>query len=217
MLAIPSAATAARHGAVRAGLLLFGAVLVLVLALGGCTAAMYNDLVTQKETVAARWSEVENQFQRRYELVPQLVATVQGAADFERSVLTEVTEARASVGRLQITGDALDDPARLEAFMNAQAGLGSALSRLLVTAEAYPSLKASQNFLALQDQLEGTQNRVTVARRDFIDAVRAYNTSIQRVPRKFIASLFGFEKLPQFAVTEEEAKENPPVEFDFGK
>ena len=144
-------------------------------------------------------SEIDNQYKRRFDLVPQLVSTVQGAADFEKTTLDEVTEARASVGRMQLPPGIPTDPAMLQSYMQAQQGLGAALGRLFAVSEAYPQLKATQNFLSLQDQLEGTENRIAVARRDYIDSVRAYNTTRRRFPTNFIAGMFGFDEIPQQA------------------
>ena len=173
-------------------------------------------LVGLQEQVEASWSEVENQYKRRFDLVPQLVETVQGAAEFEQTVLTDVIEARASVGRVQLPDQLPTDPAQLQAYMQAQAGLSGALGRLFAVAEQYPDLKASQNFLSLQDQLEGTENRIAVARRDFIDDTRDYNAAIRRFPDRIVASFGGFEKTAQFSATEAE-QGVPEVDFDFGQ
>jgi LemA protein len=188
-------------------------VVLLVLVIAGV--GSYNGLVSKQEGVEAAWSEIDNQYKRRYDLVPQLVETVKGAANFEQSVLTQVTEARASVGRAQITGEMPSDPAQLEAYMQAQQGLGSALQRLLVVSEQYPDLKASQSFLTLQSQLEGTENRIAVARRDYIDAVRTYNTKVRGFPGSLLAGMFGFEKAEQLEV-ETEARERPTIDFGGG-
>jgi LemA protein len=193
-----------------------GVALLLVLIVGMTLMGRYNSLVSLQEKTDAAWSQVSNQYKRRFDLIPQLVSTVQGAADFEKSTITEVTEARASVGRAQLPAGAPTDPAQLQSFMQAQQGLGSALSRLMVVVERYPELKASQNFLALQDQLEGTENRISVARKDYIDSVRQYNTYLRRFPTNLLAGMYGFEKLAQFEVTEQE-QQTPNVEFDFGK
>jgi len=199
------------------GCLIAGGVALLALLLvGGCGVGSYNQIVSREERIEAAWSEIHNQYQRRFDLVPQLVATVQGAADFEKSTLTEITDARASVGRMALPENLPDDPAKLQAFFQAQDQLSGALQRLLVVAENYPSLKASQNFLSLQDQIEGTENRIGVARRDYIEAVRAYNTEIRRFPGTLLAGLFGFEKHAQLE-TPEGATERPAVEFDFEK
>lgn len=199
------------------GCLIAGGIVALVLLLGGgCGVASYNGIVTKEERIEAAWSEIQNQYQRRFDLVPQLVAVVQGAADFEQSTLTEITEARASVGKMALPAELPDDPAKLQAFMAAQQQLSGALQRLLVVAENYPTLKATQNFISLQDDLAGTENRIAVARRDYIEAVNAYNVSIRRFPGSLLAGAFGFEKHAQLE-TPEGVSERPAVEFDFSK
>jgi len=208
-------AAGTRQGGASGCWIALGVVVLLVLLFGGCAVGKYNGIVSAEEKVGAQWSEIHNQYKRRYDLVPQLVETVKGAADFERSTITAVTEARASVGKMQLPETLPDDPAKIQAFFEAQRGLTSALSRLLVVAENYPQLKASQNFLSLQDQLEGTENRIAVARRDYIEAVRGFNTQIRRFPNNLIAGAFGFERMPQLEV-EEAVTERPDVEFDFG-
>jgi len=192
--------------ALGVGVLLF---LAGLLAMGG-----YNSMVGSQERTAKAWADVENQYKRRFDLIPNLVNTVQGAADFEKSTITEVTAARASVGQLKLPAEGPKDQAQLDEFMQAQGALGSSLSRLLVVAERYPELKATQNFLSLQDQLEGTENRIAVARTDYTDAVRAYNTAIRSFPRNLMAGMFGFEKLPQFTIEE---RESAVPEVNFGK
>lgn len=193
-----------------------GIALLALLLIGGCGVGTYNGIVAKDEKIEAAWSQVQNQYQRRFDLVPQLVATVQGAADFEKSTLTELTEARASVGKLALPESVLDDPAKLQAFFAAQDQLSGALQRLLVVAENYPSLKASQNFLALQDQLEGNENRIAVARQDYVEAVRDYNVAIRRFPGSVLAGMFGFDAHAQLEVPAG-ATERPAVGFDFGK
>jgi len=191
-----------------------GGLLVLLLLIGGCGVSKYNHMVAGQEGVEGSWSEIQNQYTRRFDLVPQLVETVKGAANFEKSTITAVTEARASVGKLQVPDTIPDDPAALEAYMAAQSKLGSSLGRLLLVAENYPNLKASQNFLGLQDQLEGTENRIAVARRDYIDTVKAFNTSIRKFPNNLIASSFGFEKVPQLEF-DSGVQDVPSVDFNF--
>lgn len=191
-----------------------GAAILLVLIIGGMLASRYNGLVTRQETTEAAWSEIDNQYKRRFDLVPQLVNTVKGAADFEKSTLEAVTEARASVGRAQLPPGLPGNPAQLQAYIQAQQGLGAALGRLFAVVERYPEIKANQNFLSLQDQLEGTENRIAVARRDYIDAVRDYNTYRRRFPTNFVSGMFGFEQLAQLQIEEGE-RETPQVEFDF--
>jgi LemA protein len=206
-----------QRGSAKIGCLVAsGVALVLVLIVGGIFMGRYNKLVTTQETIEAAWSEIDNQYKRRFDLIPQLVKTVQGAADFEKSTLEAVTEARANVGRAQLPAGLPTDPAQLQAYVQAQQGLGSALSRLMVVVERYPEIKANQNFLSLQDQLEGTENRIAVARRDYIEAVRIYNTTRRRFPANLIAGMFEFEKQPQMQFDAAE-RETPQVEFDFGK
>jgi LemA protein len=160
---------------------------------------------------------VQNVYQRRADLVPNLVATVSGAANFEKSTLTEITEARASVGKVQInSGTAPTDPAQLAAFDRAQGQLTSALSRLLVVAENYPSLKATANFQELQAQLEGTENRISVERGRFNELARDYNAAIKRVPAAFFAGIMGFKEKAYFTAAAG-AENAPQVKFDFGK
>jgi len=148
--------------------------------------------------------------------VPQLVSVVQGAAGFEQSTLTEITEARASVGKMALPAELPDDPAKLQAYLAAQQQLSGALSRLMVVAENYPNLTATKNFVALQDQLEGTENRLGTARRDYIEAVNAYNVSIRKFPGSLLAGMFGFDKHAQLE-TPAGVTERPAVEFDFAK
>ena len=199
-------------GSIKQGCLIaVGGLVLLSLIFGMMLVSRYNGLVSRQETTEAAWSNIDNQYKRRFDLVPQLVATVKGAANFEKSTLTEVTEARASVGRMQMPSIPTD-PAKLQAYMQAQQGLGAALGRLFAVSERYPELKATQNFLALQDQLEGTENRIAVARRDYIDAVRNYNTHRRKFPTNLLANSFGFEKQAQLEI-EVEQRETPTVDF----
>jgi len=199
------------------GLLVVGGVLLLALLLvGGCGVGAYNGIVTKETRIEAAWSKIQNQYQRRFDLVPELVATVKGAADFEQSTLTEITEARASVGKVSMPAGVPDDPEKLKAFLAAQAQLSGALTHLLAVAENYPTLKATQNFLSLQDQLEGTENRLGAARTDYIEAVNEYNVAIQRFPGSLLAGMFGKERHAQLEVPAG-VTERPAVEFDFGK
>ena len=171
----------------------------------------YNKLVEQEETVEAAWSQVENQYQRRADLVPNLVATVKGYATHEQETLEGVMEARAKA--TQITLDPANaTPEQLAAYQAAQGELTQALGRLMAVAENYPELKANENFLNLQSQLEGTENRCTIARQQFNDEARKYNTIVRRFPGNIIASMFGFEKKPYFEA-DEDAKHAPKVEF----
>lgn len=172
----------------------------------------YNNLVTINEEVNQAWSQVENQYQRRADLIPNLVNTVKGYAEFERGVLTDVTEARASVNQFKITPEVLNDPQAFQKFEQLQGNLSSALSRLLVTVENYPNLKANENFLQLQAQLEGTENRISVERRKFNQTVQNYNTTIKRFPSALFAGVFGFREKAYFKSVAG-AETAPKVEF----
>jgi LemA protein len=187
--------------------------LLATLLLGGCG---YNQLQQQDEQVKAAWSEVLNQYQRRADLVPNLVNTVKGFAAQEQKVLLGVTEARAKVGSIQATPELVNDPQALQRFLAAQGELTSALSRLMVVAEAYPQLKSDANFRELQAQLEGTENRVTVARNRFIRATQDYNVTIRSFPTNLTAKMFGFKEKPQFTVENEKEIARPP-KVDFSK
>ncbi|MEA1898350.1 MAG: LemA family protein [Bacteroidota bacterium] len=171
----------------------------------------YNQMISYDEAVSAQWAQVENSYQRRADLIPNLVSTVKGYADFEKETLTGVIEARAKATSVQLNADNLD-AASLQNFQAAQDGLSSALSRLMVVVERYPDLKANQNFLELQAQLEGTENRIAVERRKFNEITRQYNTYIRKFPKNIVASIFNFDKKAYFEV-EESAKEVPTVEF----
>jgi LemA protein len=187
-----------------------GCLLLLLALLAGCG---YNSMQRQDETVKAAWSEVLNQYQRRADLIPNLVATVKGYAQQEQDVLIRVTEARAKVGQVQVNAD---DAASLAQFQRAQGELSSALSRLLVVTENYPNLKSDQSFRELQAQLEGTENRITVARNRYIAAVQEYNTLIRSFPNNLTAKLFGYEVKPNFSVENEKAISTAP-QVDFSK
>lgn len=185
--------------------------LLATLALSGCG---YNEFQRLDEAVNAAWSEVVNNYQRRADLIPNVVATVKGAADFEKSTLEAVVNARASVGQVKITPETLSDPAAFANFEKAQSGLSSALSRLLVVAENYPQLKATEQFRDLTVQLEGAENRITVARGRFIKAVEAYNVSVRTFPNNLTAMVFGYKTKPNFTVAnEKEISVAPKVEF----
>jgi LemA protein len=189
---------------------------VLLLAatlLGGCG---YNTLQQADEQIKASWSEVLNQYQRRTDLVPNLVNTVKGFAAQEQKVLIDVTNARAKVGTIQATPELVNDPAAFQKFTAAQGELTGALSRLMVVAEAYPQLKSDANFRDLQAQLEGTENRIAVARQRYIKAVQDYNVTVRSFPSNLTAKLFGFTDKPQFTVENEKALATPP-KVDFGK
>lgn len=183
-----------------------------VLLLSGCG---YNAIQSGDEGVKAAWAEVLNQYQRRSDLIPNLVRTVQGFAQQEREVLIQVTEARSRVGAVQATPETLDDPQAFANFQAAQGELSSALSRLLVVVERYPELKSDQNFRDLQAQLEGTENRITVARNRFIEATREYNTLVRSFPSNLTAMLFGHKVKPTFTVSNEAEISKPP-EVNFG-
>ena len=173
----------------------------------------YNNMVTMDESVKEKWSQVENVYQRRYDLIPNLVNTVKGYAAHEKETFTAVTEARSKAGgTFNISEQVLNDPAMFQKFQQAQSSLGGALQRLMVVMEKYPDLKANQNFLALQDQLEGTENRIAVERKRFNEAARGYNIYIQKFPTAFLANMFGFNEKPYFQSTEG-ADVAPKVEF----
>lgn len=171
-----------------------------------------NSLVSQEENVESAWAQVENQYQRRADLIPNLVNTVRGAADFEQETLTAVIEARSQATSININAEDLNDPAKLAQFQEAQQQLSSALSRLLVTVERYPELKANANFRDLQAQLEGTENRIATERMRFNNAAQSYNTSIRKFPASLIASIAGFERKAYFEA-ETGAEEAPTVDF----
>jgi LemA protein len=187
--------------------------LVVSLALGGCG---YNRIQQQDEGVKAAWSEVTNQYQRRADLVPNLVATVKGFAAQEQKVLLGVTEARARVGTIQATPELINDPAAFQKFQAAQGELGSALKSLLAVSENYPQLKSDANFRDLQSQLEGTENRITVARNRYIEAVQNYNVTIRSFPSNLTAKMFGYALKPNFTVQNEAAISSPPT-VDFSQ
>jgi LemA protein len=180
--------------------------------LGGCG---YNTIQAQDEQTKAAWSEVVNQYQRRADLIPNLVNTVKGYAQQEQDVLLGVTNARAKVGAIQATPELVNDPEAFKKFQQAQGEMTSALSRLLVVAENYPQLKSDANFRDLQAQLEGTENRITVARNRYIKAVQTYNVVVRQFPSNLTAMLFGFKEKPQFTVEDEKAISKPPA-VDFG-
>jgi LemA protein len=182
------------------------------LLLSGCG---YNTMQTQDEQIKSAWSEVLNQYQRRADLIPNLVNTVKGYAAQESSVLLGVTEARAKVGSIQATPELVNDPAAFAKFQAAQGELSSALSRLLVVTENYPQLKSDQNFRDLQAQLEGTENRITVARNRYIQAVQNYNVTVRSFPGNLTAMIFGYKPKPNFTVENEAVISKPPA-VDFG-
>ena len=186
--------------------------LLVVVMLSGCG---YNGIQRQDEAVKAAWSEVLNQYQRRADLVPNLVNTVKGYAQHEEKVFVEVTNARAKVGSLQVNADTINDAQKLKQFQAAQGELGNALSRLMVVSENYPQLKADGLFQNLQAQLEGTENRVTVARNRYVQAVQQYNSLIRTFPTNLTAKMFGYQVKPNFSVDNEQAISTAP-KVDFG-
>ena len=183
------------------------AVLVLATALSGCG---YNTIPTLEEQAKARWADVQNNYQRRADLIPNLVATVQGYAKQERDVLTSVTEARAKATQVKVDASQLTDPDKLKQFQDAQNQLSGALGRLLAVSERYPDLKSNQNFLALQSQLEGTENRIAIARRDYIEAVRLYNTELRTFPGALWAATFFRSNKPMAEFTASDNADKPP-------
>lgn len=189
------------------GVLIIGIILLVMWGI-----SVYNNLVSLEQNVLKQWSQVENQYQRRADLIPNLVNTVKGYADFEKEVLTQVTEARAKVGQFNITPEVLNDPQTFERFQSAQGELSSALSRLLAVVENYPELKANENFLQLQAQLEGTENRIAVERKKFNETVQEFNTTIKRFPASMLAGMFGFSEKQYFKAIQG-AEVPPRVEF----
>ena len=189
------------------------AVLAAVLALTGCG---YNDFQRLDEQTKSAWSEVLNQYQRRADLVPNLVATVKGEANFEQETLTRVVEARAKATSVQVTPETLNDPQAFQRFQQAQGELSSALSRLLVVSERYPDLKANQGFRDLRVQLEGTENRITVARNRYIQSVQEYNVLARSFPTNLTAMVFNYDAKPTFTV-QNEAQISTPPQVDFGR
>lgn len=187
--------------------------LIAVFALSGCG---YNDFQRLDEQSKSAWSEVLNQYQRRADLVPNIVATVKGEAAFEQDTLTKVIEARAKATSIQVTPETLNDPAAFQKFQAAQGELSGALSRLMVTVEQYPNLKANQGFSDLRVQLEGTENRITVARNRYIEAIQAYNVLARSFPSNLTAMVFSYQSKPTFTVANETQISTPPT-VDFNK
>ncbi len=189
-------------------------VILLLVAFAGCAGcSTYNSLVSQEENVERAWADVETQYQRRADLIPNLVNTVKGAANFEQETLESVTNARARATSINLTVDDLADPEKVRQYQEAQAQLGGALGRLLAVAENYPQLRATEAFRDLQAQLEGTENRINVARTRYNDAVQGYNTSVRRFPAALFAGLFGFERRTPFEA-DEGAERAPTVDFN---
>ena len=174
----------------------------------------YNNIPKLDENVSEKWSQVQNQYKRRADLIPNLVATVKGYAEHEKGTFVEVTEARSKVSQMNINADTLNNPAAMEQFSQAQAGLSSALSKLMVVVEKYPDLKANENFKALQSQLEGTENRITVARKDFIEAVKMYNIELRTMPGKLVAAIaHPSAQLKESFKASEAEQDAPKVQF----
>jgi len=194
-------------GAVMKNLMIF---LVFIGIVGGIAMKYVNAFPVLDETVKEKWAQVQNQYKRRADLIPNLVKTVQGYASHEEGVFKEVTEARSKATQMTLDVSALDDPAKLKEFEAAQKTLGGALSRLMAITENYPQLKADQNFLALQSQLEGTENRIAVARKDYIEAVRDYNVALRKIPGKFIAEMLYPELKPRATFEASEAEQSAP-------
>ena len=198
----------------KVGLLIVAGLIAVIVIVALSLVGSYNGFVSSSQEVDKQWAQVETVYQRRADLIPNLVKTVEGAANFEKSTLLEVTQARASVGQVNI-GQAPTSPDQLEKFQQAQDKLSGALGRLLVVAERYPDLKSNSNFLQLQAQLEGTENRISVERNKFNEVVQRYNTRIQRFPGVLLAGLFHFQPRPYFKAAAG-AETAPKVEFNFG-
>ncbi|HVE05296.1 MAG TPA: LemA family protein [Rhizomicrobium sp.] len=191
-----------------------GRVAALLVVAFGLSACGINAVPTQDEQVKAAWSEVLNQYQRRADLIPNLVNTVKGYAKQEQTVLREVTEARARATQMTLPADILSNPQAFHQFEQNQAAISGALGRLLAVSEAYPDLKSNQNFLVLQSQLEGTENRIAVARKDYIDAVQTYNTTLRTIPTRWVAAIFYPDAKPRETFTiSEKAQQAPEVKF----
>jgi LemA protein len=189
-------------------------IVIAVLIIGLSAMGTYNGLVKEQQNVNQQWAQVENQYQRRSDLIPNLVSTVKGYASHEQETLEAVTASRAQVGSIKVTPDMLNNPAEFQKYQQAQAGLSSALSRLMVVVERYPELKANENFLQLQSQLEGTENRTTVARMRFNEAAQSYNTKVLQFPGNLFARMFGFKEKAYFQAAQ--GSEKAPV-VDFSK
>ena len=199
-----------QRGSAKIGCLIAaGVALLLVLIMAMTMVGRYNGLVALQEKTEASWSEIDNQYKRRSDLIPQLIETVKGSKNYEEKVLTEVVKARAAATQPHLPSD----PEGRAAYLGAQQQVTGALSRLLVTVEAYPDLKANAGFRDLQSQIEGTENRIAVARRDYIDRVKEYNTSLRKFPGNLVAGVFGFERVPQLQAATAEEREVPTIDF----
>ena len=192
------------------GLLILGRLVVLLLILGSFS---YNNFVKLGEDTNAKWAQVTTQYQRRFDLIPNLVSTVQGVAKQEKDVFVGIADARARVGQVTLSKEALSDPTALKNFNDAQGQLGVMVSRLLSVAEQYPALKSNENFMALQKEIEGTENRIAVARKDFNDVVQTYNTKVKTFPGVLFAKVFGFDVRPYFELQQNGAELAPAVKF----
>ena len=201
------------NNSIKKILITVGVIAIVAIALYSCTAGNYNKMVTLDEEVSTAWSQVQNQYQRRMDLIPNLVSTVQGYAKHEAEVLTQIAEARAKAGGVVTVDESiLNDPEKFEQYQKIQNQLGASLQRLLAVTENYPELKANENFLALQDELAGTENRIAVERKNFNEVAKGYNTMIRKFPQSILAGMFGFEKRPYFTASEE-AQSAPKVQF----
>jgi LemA protein len=196
----------------KALLITIGVIVLIVLFVALVFGGVYNNLVTKEEGVTSAWAQVENVYQRRLDLVPNLVETVKGYAAHEKETLQNVVNARAKIGKMDVSSSVINDPGQLAKFQEAQTQMTSALSRLLVVAEQYPDLKASQNFLALQTQLEGTENRITVERKRFNEAAQDFNAFRRRFPNVVVAGFMGFKNKAYFQA-DQDAKTAPQVKF----
>jgi LemA protein len=194
------------------GVVVIAGLLFLAIVLGSFFMQRYNAMYQAREQVNEAWAQVQNVYQRRMDLIPNLVETVKGVANFEKETYTAVSEARAKAGQVTLGPDVLEDPQAFQRFQAAQGEISSALSRLLVTVERYPELKANQSFLELQSQLEGTENRIAVERGRFNEVARAYNTQIGQIPNNFVAAIAGFKPRPYFEAAPG-AEQAPKVEF----
>ena len=197
----------------KTGLIILGIIVLIIFSLYGCVSGAYNSMVTADENVKAAWSQVENVYQRRFDLIPNLVNTVKGYANHEEKVFTEIAEMRSRAGGvINVSDEVLNDPESFEKFQKVQSDLGGALQRLLAVAENYPELKVNENFRDLQSQLEGTENRIAVERKRFNEAVQTYNMLVRRFPQAFLANMFGFREKTYFKA-DEQAATAPKVEF----
>ncbi|MGG7073436.1 LemA family protein [Campylobacter sp. 9BO] len=190
---------------------ILGFIVGALLLLGALIVPQYNKFPALDEGISKKWSQVQNQYKRRADLIPNLVATVQGYAEHEKGVFTEVAEARSRVSNITLDASLLNDPAKVKAFLEAQNSLGGALSRLMAVSENYPQLKADQNFIALQNQLEGTENRISVARKDYIAAVKEYNVALRTFPGNLVAKFFHPSLSPKANFEANEAEQSAPA------